>query len=52
MRDRRLADDKDMDVRDRMSRINILETMQSLMQGVYPSEARLEYLLDHIEGTP
>lgn len=44
--------DDGIKMRDRIPRVSILEVIQSLMQGVYPSEARLEYLLDHIEGTP
>lgn len=51
MRDQRRAEDDEMHRRDRTPRLAMLEVFQSLMQGIYPNEARLEYLLDHIEGT-
>lgn len=52
MSDPRLAGGDEKAAHDRAPSISLLETLQTLFQGVYPSEARLEYLLDHIEGTP
>lgn len=48
----RLAESDEMAAQVRAPGISLLETLQTLFQEVYPSEARLEYLLDHIEGTP
>lgn len=36
---------------DREPRICLQELMQIIMHGVYPSEQRLEYLLDRLEAT-
>lgn len=46
------ADDCTIDTRNRMPKICLQEILQIIPLGIYPSEARLEYLLDHIEGTP
>lgn len=47
-----LADNSDIAPRDREPKASLMEWMEIITQGIYPSEARLEYLLDHIEGTP
>ncbi|WP_456388938.1 hypothetical protein [Profundibacter sp.] len=52
MYDSRLAGVNDTSARQREPKICLSELMQIIMQGIYPSEARLEYMLDHIEGTP
>lgn len=52
MRDTKLADDNNMNKRDGGPRISLQEIMEIAAQGIYPIEAKLEYLLDHIEGTP
>lgn len=46
------AENCDMNAREREPQVCLLELVQIVMQGIYPSEVRLEYMLDHIEGTP
>jgi len=52
MRDPKPTDDREMTTREREPKICMLEWMEIITQGVFPSEQRLEYMLDHIEGTP
>lgn len=52
MRDPKSVENRDRTAREREPRICLLEWMEIITQGIYPSEARLEYMLDHIEGTP
>lgn len=52
MRDPKSAKNHDMTAREGETRICLLEWMEIITQGVYPSEAGLEYMFDHIEGTP
>lgn len=52
MRNPVLADNRDIEIREREPKTCLLEWMEIITQGIYPSEQRLEYLLDHIERAP
>lgn len=47
-----LTEDCDRPTLKRELKIDMMEWMEIITQGIYPSEQRLEHLLDHIEGTP
>lgn len=52
MHDVNLADFRELNANARESRSCLMEWMDIISQGIFPSEQSLECLLDHIERAP